>query len=252
MASWLPPRLTPGRCTEQRLPILAVHGALPATARRGSQDGQSGFWTRNVAALCPCRCPHEAALGSRRRLATVSFHDIRGNAASRGNRQYQALGGSSHERLGSRCMRWRRVVWELASARVSLWCMGFWPVCGSGVPSPRRAAKQASSNADAERCTLMHADGTGALASARLPGGGCAMSAVKHRAGPRPIRVHQRASFCICVETCLLCRVPRCHCRRPGEAWPGIGAWQRVFWCIGCFRRGRCCRAVPGDGRIGA
>jgi len=67
----------------------------------------------------------------------------------------------------------------------------------------------------------MHADGTGAAASARLPGFGSAMSAVKHRAGPRPICVLCVHLFCICVESCFLCRVP--HCRRPGEAWSGIG-----------------------------
>jgi hypothetical protein len=113
-----------------------------------------------------------------------------------------------------------------------------------------RAAKQARSNADAVGCTLMHADGTGAIASARLPRFGCAMSAVKCRDGPRPICVHQRVSFCICVGSFFLCRVPRC--RRPGRTWPGVGAWRCAFWCMGCFLRGSDWRAAPGDGRIGA
>jgi hypothetical protein len=128
--------------------------------------------------------------------------------------------------------------------------MEFWHACSCRAASRRRAAKQERLNADAVRCTLMHADGTGATASARLPGCGCSMSAVKHRAGPRPICVHRRASFCICVESFFPCRVPRC--RRPGEAWLGTRASRCAFWCMGCFLRGSDWLAVPGDGRIGA
>ena len=62
-----------------------------------------------------------------------------------------------------------------------------------------RRSKQAF-NADAGRCTPMHADGTRAIASMRLPVGASAMSAVNEHAGLRPISVHRRASACIGVH----------------------------------------------------
>jgi hypothetical protein len=64
-----------------------------------------------------------------------------------------------------------------------------------------------------------------------LPGFGCAMSAVKHRAGPRPIRVFSVHPCCIRVESFLLGRVP--HRRRPGEARCGVAAWPCALWRMG-------------------
>jgi hypothetical protein len=63
-----------------------------------------------------------------------------------------------------------------------------------------------------------------------LPGFGCAMSAVKRRAGPRPIRVLSVYPFCICVESFLLCRVPH-RCPR-GTTRCGVRAWRCASWSM--------------------
>ena len=64
----------------------------------------------------------------------------------------------------------------------------------------RPAAKQARFCADAGGWTLNTRIRQGAPASARLPGCGCALSAVQQRAGPWPIRVLGVYPCCICVE----------------------------------------------------
>jgi hypothetical protein len=181
---------------------------------------------------------------------------------------------ASRGRLVSRQTRQHRVAWESPGAvggrvvsrasrfaldEMVMRCVGTGERTGEylvhGVlvcvrlPSTVAAACGDASKVSRRRSQI-HEDGTGAAASARLPGCGCAMSAVKRRAGPRPICVHQRASFCICVESFFLCRMPHCH--RPGEAWRGIEAWRCAFWCMGCFRRGSDWRAAPDDRRIGA
>ena len=85
------------------------------------------------------------------------------------------------------------------------------------------AAKQAGFYADAGGCTQntrirqQHPPRRG------LPGFGCAMAAVKRRAGPRPIRVLSVYPFCICVESFLLCRVPHVAAWGRSPVWrPGL------------------------------
>jgi hypothetical protein len=70
----------------------------------------------------------------------------------------------------------------------------------------RHMAKEERFNADAERCTLMHADGPGA--STVLHGRHRTTEPGEPRRCGRscPIRVDQRASDCICVKPCLLRR----------------------------------------------
>ncbi len=82
---------------------------------------------------------------------------------------------------------------------------------GQPCGSVRRAAVQASKRLTQmhSRWTPMHADGTWANAPALLIRIGWPGSAVQHRAGLRPIRVHRRASAVhLRKNSCLLCRPP--------------------------------------------
>ncbi len=85
-----------------------------------------------------------------------------------------------------------------------------------------------------------------------LPGFGCVMSAVKRRAGPRPIRVLSVYPFCICVESFLLCRVPH-RCRTGSNpVWrPGLAMCLMVHADLSrrrvpCFGGGRLSAVVSG------
>jgi hypothetical protein len=104
-------------------------------------------------------------------------------------------------------------------------CMGSCRRAARSVPSP---ATSSGSRRSKQGFTPMQADGrgytrigTGAPAGRGLPGFGCAMCAVKQRAGPRPIGVFSVYPFCICVESFLLCRVPHgCRTVAAREASP--------------------------------
>ncbi len=111
--------------------------------------------------------------------------------------------------------------------------------CRCRAPSRQRAARGQASKV-LRGCRPMHAkhaNRTGAAALARLPGFSCPMSALKHHAGPRPIRVFCVHLFCIRVESFLLRRMPhwprtsrgarhRPAAARIGTAGPGV-RWLR-------------------------
>jgi hypothetical protein len=98
------------------------------------------------------------------------------------------------------------------------WCIGFCPRC-CRAPSRQRAARGEASKG-LRRCRPMHAkhaDGTGsAAAAAPAAGFGSAISAVKRRTGPRPIRV-----FCVHHPASALSLTRFAACRTV----PRIDAW---------------------------
>jgi hypothetical protein len=104
------------------------------------------------------------------------------------------------------------------------------------------AAKQARFYAGAGRCTQntrirqQHPPPRG------LPGFGCAMSAVKRRAGPRPIRVFSvyPSAFALSLACRAACRTVAAR----GAARCGVGSRRCASWCMRVLSRRR--------GRIGA
>jgi hypothetical protein len=74
--------------------------------------------------------------------------------------------------------------------------------------------------ADAGGWTLIHADGPAFgtdVHGEHCPAG---LDEPWRCDGRCPIRVHRRASACICVEPCLPCRTPQCAARDPGRRLP--------------------------------
>ena len=139
--------------------------------------------------------------------------------------------------------------------RGQFWCMG---CCGREVPGrpapPSRAgphgaigsgwtaptgqrcrsarhatgASKKAFDADARRCTPMHADRTSAITSPRLIKPDRTVFAVHVRAERRPIRVDQRPSACICVKTLLA--EPRAATSSPVTASTACARRRQAVW----------------------
>jgi hypothetical protein len=117
------------------------------------------------------------------------------------------------------------------------WCMGFLPARHRMRALTGRlewlAATQARFYADGGGWTLKTRIRWEQPRRRGLPGVGCAIFAVQQRAGTGPIRVFSVYPFCICVEACLLCRVP--HRCRAGRRWMrrrGLGDVPRAAAAI--------------------
>jgi hypothetical protein len=93
-----------------------------------------------------------------------------------------------------------------------------------------RQGKQGSTQmqADARRCTPMHADRTSAITSPRLIKPDRTVFAVHVRAERRPIRVDQRPSACICVKTLLA--EPRAATSSPVTASTACARRRQAVW----------------------
>jgi hypothetical protein len=242
MGSWLPPRLTCGRCAEQRLPVLAVHGVLPATARRGGHDGHSPFSCRNVAAVLP------VPVSARGRVGKPAAS--RGRLVSRQKRQCRVAGESAGAGAGRIVSRESRfALYEMVTR-----CVGTGERTGEslvhGVLACVRlpgsvAAARGEAGKTQRRCRKMHADARGWDRSARIGAAPRVRLCDICREIPRSPQAHPRASACIFLHLrWVFLPLPRAALSPPRR---GVAWHRRMAMCLlahGLFparQRSACC-----------